>query len=61
LAALYGLAMGPLPKGFLFGDEKKKKKDDDESSKGPIFSLLKPPSELNQLDIVWSIAVECQN
>jgi hypothetical protein len=39
--------MGPLPKGFLFDDDKKKKNKDDDASKGPIFTLLKPPSELD--------------
>lgn len=37
------------------------KKKADEDDKQPVFKLIKPPSELEQLDIVWNIALQSED
>jgi hypothetical protein len=32
-----------------------------ENPKLPTFKLVKPPQELDKLEIVWNIALHCQN
>jgi len=34
---------------------------EEEEDKIPVFKLLQPPTDLSQLDIVWSIALQCEN
>jgi hypothetical protein len=34
---------------------------DENEDKVPLFKLLKLPNELSQVDIVWNIALECEN
>ena len=61
LSALYGFTFGPMPKGFYVNNKDKSKGIPEEKEKGPTFKLLRPPTELDQLDIVWNIALECEN
>lgn len=36
-------------------------KNQDQQDSTQSFKIVKPPSELDQLDIVWNIALQCQN
>lgn len=44
------------PRPTLYQTKKK-----DEKEQVSSFKLIKPPSELDQLDIVWNIALQCEN
>ena len=37
------------------------KKQDEEESPSQLFKLIAKPSDLDQLEIVWSMALNCQN
>ena len=38
-----------------------KKENEEEEDAGPIFKILSDPNALEQLDIVWNIALQCEN
>ena len=50
----------PMPKAF-YESQPKKGTVLEEQEQGPVFKLLKMPREMEQLDIVWKIALECEN
>ena len=57
----YAISYGPsLNKGYYNRNTNQKEQEDDED-RAPVFKLLAPPTDLNQLDIVWNIALNCEN
>lgn len=54
----YGYTAGVYgPKLPQYGSNKKTEEDDTVTT----FKLLTPPNQLDQLDIVWNIALHCEN
>ena len=45
----------------LPGSYGKNKSEEEGQDTGVTFKLLKPPSDLDQLEIVWNIALHCEN
>lgn len=54
----FSMGYGPMAaKGFGYGAKAKEEEEDTT----PIFKVIAPPSELEQLDIVWNMALQCEN
>jgi hypothetical protein len=44
-----------------YGNYQKPAGSKDDEDKTPVFKLLTLPSNLDQLDIVWNVALQCEN
>ena len=62
-ASLYGsIGYGPMPASYMDSYPPKKSVADElQDRKMPVFQLNKHPNEMEHLNIIWKIALMCQN
>jgi len=62
-SSMYAYGYGPVMPGYfdMASIPTKKTEEDGNATTNTVFKLVKPPSEMEHLDIIWSIALQCQN